>query len=200
MSYIKLDRRITEWEWFTDGNMLKLWIYLLTNAKYQDCSYKGIDLKRGQLATGRKKLAEALEMSEQQVRTCLDRLQSTNEITIKTTNKYSVITIVKYAFYQGGDDDGNQQNNQQDNQPITNNQPTNNHNKRNIEINNKRIDEDKYKYRLIEAFGMDIVNDAEEAFGDYPYTQDEFLKICQKISNNEIHDLKAYIYTMKGKA
>lgn len=133
MSYIKLDRRITGWEWFTDANTLKLWIYLLVNAQYQDGSYKGIEIKRGQLVTGRKKLAEQLEMSEQQIRTCLEHLQATNEITINSTNKYSLITIVKYGFYQGDDDDINQQNNQQGNQRITNKQPTNNHNKRNKE-------------------------------------------------------------------
>lgn len=133
MSFIKLDRKITEWEWFTDANTLKLWIYLLVNAQYQDGSYKGIEIKRGQLVTGRKKLAEQLEMSEQQIRTCLDHLQATNEITIKPTNKYSLITIVKYGFYQGEDDGCNQQNNQQSNQRITNKQPTNNHNKRNKE-------------------------------------------------------------------
>ena len=138
MSYIKLDRKIAEWEWFTDSNTLKLWIYLLVNAQYQDSSYKGIEVKRGQLITGRKKLAEQLEMSEQQIRTCLDHLQATNEITIKPTNKYSLITIEKYGLYQGDDDGNNQQNNQQDNQRATNKQPTNNHNKRNKEIKNIR--------------------------------------------------------------
>ena len=138
MSFIKLDRKIAEWEWFTDSNTLKLWIYLLVNAQYQDSSYKGIEVKRGQLITGRKKLAEQLEMSEQQIRTCLDHLQATNEITIKPTNKYSVITIEKYGLYQGDDDGNNQQNNQQSNQRATNKQPTNNHNKRNKEIKNIR--------------------------------------------------------------
>ena len=138
MSFIKLDRKIAEWEWFTDSNTLKLWIYLLVNAQYQDSSFKGIEVKRGQLITGRKKLAEQLEMSEQQIRTCLDHLQATNEITIKPTNKYSLITIEKYGLYQGDDDGNNQQNNQQDNQRATNKQPTNNHNKRNKEIKNIR--------------------------------------------------------------
>ena len=82
--WFKTYRAITEWEWFTDGNTLKLWIYLLAKANYKDSHYMGIEIKRGQLITGRKKLAEALRMSEQQVRTCLERLQETNEITIKS--------------------------------------------------------------------------------------------------------------------
>lgn len=121
--WFKTYRAITEWEWFTDGNTLKLWIYLLAKANYKDSHYMGIEIKRGQLITGRKKLAEALRMSEQQVRTCLERLQETNEITIKSTNRYTLITIVKYGFYQDDGDGCNQQNNQR----ITNKQPTNNH-------------------------------------------------------------------------
>lgn len=126
MSYIKLNRGITDWEWFTDDKMLKLWIYLLVNAQYQDGRFKGIDVKRGQVIVGRKKLAERLGMTEQQVRNCLNRLKSTSEITIKPTNKYSLITIVKYDVYQGESEENNQQTNQQTNQQQTNKQPTNN--------------------------------------------------------------------------
>lgn len=132
MGYIKVDRRITEWEWFNDGNVLKVWLYLLVNAQYHDTRYQGIEVKRGQLITGRKKLAERLGMSERQIRTCLERLKSTNELTIKTTNKYSVITIVKYAYYQGIDDESDQQSDQQNDQRTTNKRPTNDHNTRSI--------------------------------------------------------------------
>lgn len=133
MSFIKLDRKITEWEWFTDGNTLKLWIYLLVHAQYHDGNYKGIKVKRGQLVTGRKKLANELDMTESQIRNSLSKLLTTNEITIKATNRYSVITIVKYGFYQGDDDGNNQQNSQQNSQQIANKQPTNSHNTRNKE-------------------------------------------------------------------
>lgn len=139
MSYIKLNRGITEWEWFTDDNMLKLWIYLLVNAQYQDGRFKGIDVKRGQVIVGRKKLAERLGMTEQRVRNCLNRLKSTNEITIKTTNKYSLITIVKYDIYQGESEENNQQNNQQANQQQTNNKPTKNQQRTTV----KEIKKDK---------------------------------------------------------
>jgi len=128
MSFIKLNRKIVEWEWFTDGNTLKLWIYLLVNAQYKDTKYKGIEVKRGQILTGRKKLAECLGMSERQIRTCLQHLEKTKELTIKSTNRFSLITIVKYDFYQSGDDESDQE---LDQQP-TNNRPTTDHNKRNI--------------------------------------------------------------------
>lgn len=128
MSYIKLDRRICEWEWFTDGNTLKLWIYLLANAQYKDTKFKGIEIKRGQIITGRKKLAECLGMSERQIRSCLKHLEKTQEVTIKSTNRFTLITIVKYDFYQGGGDDSDQQSDQQ----VTNKRPASDHNTRNI--------------------------------------------------------------------
>jgi biotin operon repressor len=134
MSYIKLDRKITEWEWFTDGNTLKLWIYLLATAQYKDTKFKGIEIKRGQVITGRKKLAEQLGMTERQIRSCLQHLEKTQEVTIKATNRYTLITIVKYDFYQGGGDDSDQQSDQQ----ATNKRPTNDHNTRNKERKKER--------------------------------------------------------------
>lgn len=136
MSYIKVDRKIVDWEWFEDGNMVKLWLYLLVNAKYKDTKKNGIRIKRGQLITGRKKLADELGMTEQQIRTSLKRLEKTQEITIKSTNRYSLITIVKYDLYQGDDAEDNQQINQQ----ITSKQPTDNHNKRNIRKKERKED------------------------------------------------------------
>ena len=127
MRFIKLSDKIVDWEWFTDGNMLKVWIYLLVNAQqFSDTRYRGVDLKTGQLITGRKQISRDTGLSEMQVRTCLNKLKSTNEITIEATNHYSLITIVKYGLYQSRDSYGNQQLNQELNQPITNGYPTDN--------------------------------------------------------------------------
>lgn len=153
MSYIKLDRKITEWEWFTDSNMLRVWIYLLTHAQFKETRYKGYELMSGDVVVGRKILAERLKLTENQVRTCLDKLKNTEEITIKTTNKFSIITIVKWAKYQGCDDDDNQQQpTQTTNKSPTNHQQTTtyknlkNIRKKEIDIYKGRSDE------FIEAF------------------------------------------------
>jgi hypothetical protein len=55
-------------------------------------------------------------------RTCLKNLKKSKKITIKTTNKYSIITIVNWDTYQNDQDIANHQTNQQ----LTNNQPTTN--------------------------------------------------------------------------
>ena len=124
--WICLHRKFLNWEWFNNGDMVRLFLYLLLEANYENKRWNGIVISRGQLLTGRKELAKNLNLSEQVVRTCLDRLKSTSEITIKSTNKYSIITICNYEFYNSIEYKINQQNNQQFNQQITNNQPTDN--------------------------------------------------------------------------
>ena len=42
-------------------------------------------------------------MSEWKIRHCLDSLRKRGNVAIKTTNKFSIITIVNWGTYQGGD-------------------------------------------------------------------------------------------------
>lgn len=117
--WIKIHRKINTWEWKDKPATFCLFIHLLLNANHKDGKWRGFDIKRGQLITGRSKLAEKTGLSEQEIRTALKHLKSTNEVTIKTTNKNSLITIVNYDLYQ--------ETNQQINQQSTSNQPTTNH-------------------------------------------------------------------------
>lgn len=99
--WVKLHRGITFWEWYDDPNTLRVFLHLLLRAAYEEIEWRGMIIKPGQIITGRKKLANELKLSEQEIRTTLLRLKSTNEITIQTTNKFSVITICKWEIYQG---------------------------------------------------------------------------------------------------
>jgi hypothetical protein len=85
--------------------------------------FQQITLCPGQFIFGRKKAAEDLGMSEQTIRTSLDSLRKSQNITIKTTNKFSIISVINWETYQSQEN----QNNQQNNQPLTSNQPTTNH-------------------------------------------------------------------------
>lgn len=78
-----------------------------------------MEIKKWTLVTGRKKLADETGLTEQQIRTSLDKLKSTNEITIKATNSFSVIQIQNWDNYQ--DQTTNKPLNEQptDNQRIT---------------------------------------------------------------------------------
>lgn len=98
--FIKFFRKMTEWEWYTDGNTYRVFTHLLLTANYKETNYKGVTIYPGQTVTGRKALADALHISERNVRTALKHLKSTNEITIETTSKFSVVTVVNWELYQ----------------------------------------------------------------------------------------------------
>jgi hypothetical protein len=66
--------------------------------------YQKVQLKPGQFVFGRKKAAAETGLSERTIRTCLDCLKSMENVTIKTTNKFSILTIEKWNFYQGSPD------------------------------------------------------------------------------------------------
>ncbi len=99
--FIKLRRKVMEWEWYTEPNTMRLFIHLLLRVNFRDGRWQGRVVRAGQTITGRKRLSVETGMSEQNIRTALRNLQSTNEITVESTSQFSVITIVKYAEYQG---------------------------------------------------------------------------------------------------
>lgn len=103
MSFLKLHRKILGWEWYSDPNTFRLFTHLLLTANFKINRWQGVEIQPGQLITGRKALAKELRLSEQEIRTSLNKLKSTNEITIKSTNKFSIITICKWAVYQVSD-------------------------------------------------------------------------------------------------
>lgn len=114
-----MHRSLLNWGWWDDANTTRLWLYILLAANHRQKEWHGVTINAGQFVTGRTALAEATGLSVQQVRTSLAKLTSTGEITTKSTNKYTVITVVKWADYQILPSVNNQQ--------ITNKQPSNNH-------------------------------------------------------------------------
>lgn len=104
--WVKLYRKITEWEWYDNPIIFKLFIHLLLTSNLTDKKWHGTLIKRGQIITSYRELARQLtgkqhtKIGVQQIRTAIDRLKSTQEITIKTNNKFSLITINNYNLYQ----------------------------------------------------------------------------------------------------
>lgn len=98
--WIKLHRQILEWEWYSDNNTFRLFIHLLLKANHKEKRYKGILLQSGSILTSRDILSIETGLSVRQVRTALTRLNSTNELTIKTSSQGTIIHIVNYQKYQ----------------------------------------------------------------------------------------------------
>lgn len=103
--YIKLHRKLIEWGWYSDANTKALFLHLLLTANYRPREYRGVQLNPGDTVVGFKALSEQLGMTVQEVRTAMKHLESTGEITRKSTNKFSVVSIAKWESYQLDDAD-----------------------------------------------------------------------------------------------
>ena len=141
--YIKLFRKFVTWEWYDDINVSRLFLHLLLTANWKDAEWHGIIIKRGSKLTSRSRLAKETGLTEDQIKTSLNKLISTNEITKESTNKYTIINIVKYGDYQISSNDDTQQNTQQDNQSMPNNYPNECQSNANQIPTNKEIKEFK---------------------------------------------------------
>ena len=120
--WIKLHRQITDWEWYDDHNTFRLFIHLLLKANHKERSYRGTTIEVGCIMTGRELLSKETGLSVQQIRTCLERLKLTNEITIKSDKQGTIIQVVKYKDYQVSTNESTT------NQPTSNQQVTTNNN------------------------------------------------------------------------
>ena len=98
--WVKIYRKMLSWEWFGDANTLQVFLYLLLNAALEDTRNKGSEIKRGQVITSISQIAETTRLSTRQIRTALAHLKSTGELTYKSTNKFSVVTICRFDDYQ----------------------------------------------------------------------------------------------------
>lgn len=127
--FIVIHRKLLDWEWYDKSATKDVFLHLLLTANHADKKWRGILIKRGQLITSVSHLAKSIGISTQSCRTALTNLKSTNELTIETTNRYTLISINNYDEYQ-------QITNQITNKQQTNNKQTTTNNNDNNENNN----------------------------------------------------------------
>ena len=134
--FIKLYRKFLDWEWHDNPKMVSLFLHFLLLANHKEKKWHGQIIKTGQFITGRKSLSKLTGISERSIRTLINRLKSTSEIASKSTNKYSVISILKWEKYQT-----NRPANRPTDRPTTDQQLTTNKNDKNDKKNiaDKRI-------------------------------------------------------------
>ncbi len=157
--WIKLHRKMLEWEWYSDTNVCRVFVHLILKANYKDGRYKGHPVKRGQVISGRNMLSQETGLTPQQIRTAINKLKSTNEITSQTTSQFTIYTIENYGNYQVDEDGATNQttSNPTSEQPASNQRAT---------TSKERKKEKKEKKIIKEKFELpSIIN--EELFEDY---------------------------------
>jgi hypothetical protein len=116
-----------------------LWIWILCNVTRKPLNYiargQHIKLEPGELIVGRKKLSMELRLSERSIRTCLDHLEKWQNVTIRSTNRFSIINVINWDIYQQTENENDQQNDQE----VTSKRPASDHKTRSREVKNKEI-------------------------------------------------------------
>lgn len=171
----------------TNPNANHLFQYLIDNASYKerDASfrYQCVRLQMGDALVGRDSLSTRTGLSPRTVRTCLNYLKTTSRVTIRATNRFSIISIIKWSEYQGDDDTTDQQTDQQVDQQTTKTRPASDHIQ---EL--KKLEKDQKQERMPRAKVTRFI----------PPTLEEVIEYC-KDRNNGLDAVKFHAsYTAKG--
>lgn len=109
--FIVLHRKLLNHPIAGDAYLLALFVHLLLSAAHKETRFlwngKEEILKRGQLITGRFALAEQTGINPSTLYKKLKILENLGICNIKSNNKFSLITIVKYSDYQDKPDKNN---------------------------------------------------------------------------------------------
>lgn len=166
--WIKIHRKFLDWEWFNKSEAVHLFMYMLLKANHKDGKWQGIEVKRGQFISSLGNISSATGISIQTIRTILKKLEKTNEIELKSTSQFTIVTICKYECYQDQEEDTNKQitNNQQ----TTNKQLTTNKNDKNKEEYNIPIRKQEFALKLasfIEMYGKEMIREFYEYWTEH---------------------------------
>ena len=98
--WVKNYRSLLEWEWYHDLPTRVLFQHLLLIVNWEDKQWQGQTVKKGEIITSIDHLKKGSDLSSMQVRRALQNLQSTGEIKVESTNRYTKIKINNYGRYQ----------------------------------------------------------------------------------------------------
>lgn len=92
----------TDWEWYENTNVFRLFYHCLLHTNLEDKRYCGKEIKAGQFVSSITRISAETGLTESQVRTALKKLKDTGYISTKSTNKYTIYTVNEYQKYIGG--------------------------------------------------------------------------------------------------
>lgn len=187
--YIKLYRKTLENPIVNkDNDYFKVWIYLLLNATHKNMKVlfgnTTIELKPGQLVTGRERLAKECNISESKIERIIKALKNEQQIEQQTNSKGRLITILNWGEYQ--------ENEQQIEQQVNNNRTTS---EQQVNTNNNVKNDNNVRNNIKEKINK------KEKYGEFEnvlLTDEEYHKLEESNLLTYIDTLSNYIAS-KGK-
>ncbi|HCZ7486851.1 TPA: DnaD domain-containing protein [Staphylococcus aureus] len=165
--WISIDRSIQNHWLFKEKrtfSKFEAWIYLLMEANHSKAKVpignQIVTVERGQRLTSISTLSDLFNWSRFKVKTFLDLLESDGMLEVKTTSKYTLITIVNYDFYQSEQGRNQHQNDikptskqhQSNINPTSKQHQTNTNNNDNKDNNEKNVNNEKKKAAAFDFF------------------------------------------------
>ncbi|HGL5437742.1 TPA: DnaD domain protein [Staphylococcus aureus] len=165
--WISIDRSIQNHWIFKEKrtfSKFEAWIYLLMEANHSKAKVpignQIVTVERGQRLTSILTLSDLFNWSRFKVKTFLDLLESDGMLEVKTTSKYTLITIVNYDFYQSEQGRNQHQNDikptskqhQSNINPTSKQHQTNTNNNDNKDNNEKNVNNEKKKTTAFDFF------------------------------------------------
>ncbi|HCX2132634.1 TPA: DnaD domain-containing protein [Staphylococcus aureus] len=165
--WISIDRSIQNHWLFKEKrtfSKFEAWIYLLMEANHSKAKVpignQIVTVERGQRLTSILTLSDLFNWSRFKVKTFLDLLESDGMLEVKTTSKYTLITIVNYDFYQSEQGRNQHQNDikptskqhQSNINPTSKQHQTNTNNNDNKDNNEKNVNNEKKKVTAFDFF------------------------------------------------
>lgn len=130
--FILLHKKICEWEWYTDIPTKTLFLHILLKCNYKEAKWRWIDVKPWDFITSLEHLSQETWLTVRQVRTALEHLEKTWEVTKQSTSLYTILTLNNWNTYNIRDDKPTT------NEWQTNDKPTTTTNKDNTEYKEKK--------------------------------------------------------------
>ncbi|EOD7831532.1 TPA: DnaD domain protein [Staphylococcus aureus] len=165
--WISIDRSIQNHWLFKEKrtfSKFEAWIYLLMEANHSKAKVpignQIVTVERGQRLTSILTFSDLFNWSRFKVKTFLDLLESDGMLEVKTTSKYTLITIVNYDFYQSEQGRNQHQNDikptskqhQSNINPTSKQHQTNTNNNDNKDNNEKNVNNEKKKTTAFDFF------------------------------------------------
>ncbi|MFA7185604.1 MAG: hypothetical protein WC082_11955 [Victivallales bacterium] len=114
--YVHFWRKSLDSGWLRNHQLWVFWSYCLLKATHREydaiVGLQRVHLNPGQFIFGRRQASIETGLTERQIRTIIEFLKKAGNLTIKTTNRFSIISIINWDIYQGRETQNDQQNDQ----------------------------------------------------------------------------------------
>jgi len=141
--YVKLWRKTIDSGLLQNAAALQVFTYCLLKASHKHTKMlvgtTPVTVEPGQVVTGRLAIAKECKLSEQNVRTALKLLENLEILTIKATNKFSLVSFVNWDTYQQDQPADQPTSQPMPNQQVTSTQPAPNHKQEFKNLRNNKI-------------------------------------------------------------